>query len=86
MDTKLDERFDEKECLLRAVYPENKKPTFWKNGRLYSAALKDSRGLSVNRTDSLPMQTAVAIMRPCFTEGWKKNSVNSENNDMIIKQ
>ena len=38
----MDETFDERELLLRAVWPENRRPDFWENGRLSSAALKIS--------------------------------------------
>ena len=58
----MDEIFNETEQLLRAVWPANRRPDFWKNGRLSSAALKDKRGLSVNRTSDLPLEDAVIIM------------------------
>ena len=55
----MDETFDEQERLLRAVYPADRKPDFWRTGRLSSAALKDKRGLSVTRTYDKPLQEAV---------------------------
>ena len=45
----MDETFSEQESLLRAVYPATRRPDFWNNGRLSSAALKDKRGLSEER-------------------------------------
>lgn len=59
----MDASFDEKEALLRAVWPPDRRPDFWVNGRLSSAAFKDKRGLSVDRTaDRTPEDTA-AFMR-----------------------
>lgn len=62
----MDETFDEKELLLRAVWPESRRPDFWVNGRLSSAALKDRRGLSVNRTANRPINEAVHEMAGKF--------------------
>ena len=47
------------EVLLRAVYPANRRPDFWKNGKLSSAALKDKKGLSVNRTYTRTLDQAI---------------------------
>lgn len=62
----MDNHFDDDEYLLRAVYPESKRPEFWKNGRLSSAALKDKRGLSVDRTFDREKEDAVYSMRQRF--------------------
>lgn len=59
----MDESFDEREKLLRAVRPPNRRPDFWINGRLSSAALKDKRGLSVDRTFDRPVKIAVESMK-----------------------
>ena len=56
------ETFDEREKLLRAVWPPTKKPNFWQNGRLSSAALKDKNGLSVERTYDRTVSDAVSVM------------------------
>ena len=58
----MDEIFDEHELLLRAVLPSNRRPDFWKNGRLSSAALKDKQGLSVDRTYDRTINDAVVSM------------------------
>lgn len=58
----MDSKFDESEFLVRAVYPENQRPDFWKNGRLSSAALKDKKGLSVTRTYDRPLKETVEWM------------------------
>lgn len=50
------------ELLLRAVYPLNQRPNFWKDGRLSGAALKDSRGLSVERTHTRSVEESVNYM------------------------
>lgn len=63
----MDGTFNENELLLRAVWPPNRRPDFWENGRLSSAALKDKRGLSVNRTYDLPLENAVLIMSEQFS-------------------
>lgn len=60
----MDETFSEQELLLRAVYPANRIPNFWNNGRLSSAALKDKRGLSVERTyDRTVKDAAISMSR-----------------------
>lgn len=58
----MDGTFDDRELLLRAVFPANRRPDFWLNGRLSSAALKDKRGLSVDRTYDRPLGDAVSAM------------------------
>ena len=63
----MDGTFNENEQLLRAVWPANRRPDFWENGRLSSAALKDKRGLSVSRTYDLPLENAVLIMSEQFS-------------------
>lgn len=63
----MDGTFNENEQLLRAVWPANRRPDFWENGRLSSAALKDKRGLSVNRTYDLPLENAALIMSEQFS-------------------
>lgn len=63
----MDETFDEHEVLLRAVYPPNCRPKFWRNGKLSSAALKDRNGLSVDRTYDRAIDDAVAVMAQKFT-------------------
>lgn len=55
----MDEKFKDNEFLLRAVWPPNRRPDFWVNGRLSSAAFKDSAGLSVNRTGDLSLEEVV---------------------------
>lgn len=63
----MDGTFDDRELLLRAVWPADRRPDFWRNGRLSSAALKDKRGLSVNRTSDLPLENAVSLMSEKFS-------------------
>lgn len=63
----MDATFDDRELLLRAVWPADRRPDFWNNGRLSSAALKDKRGLSVNRTSDLPVENAVSLMSKKFS-------------------
>ena len=54
----MDNNFSQNEFLLKAVYHENIKPFYWKNGHLSSAALKDKKGLSVDRTYSRDLLTS----------------------------
>ena len=56
----LPEYIADNELLLRAVLP---KAFFWKEGRLSSAALKDGRGLSVDRTYDRSIEESVIYMR-----------------------
>lgn len=63
----MDETFDEREMLLRAVYPPSCRPKFWRNGKLSSAALKDKNGLSVDRTYDRAIDDAVVAMAQRFT-------------------
>ena len=59
--------FKDHEFLLRAVWPANKVPNFWrKDGRISSAALKDKNGLSVERTYDRPLKEAVNTMKGNF--------------------
>lgn len=60
------QNFNPSESLLRAVWPENKKPDFWTNGRLSSAALKDRNGLSVSRTWDRGLNEAILTMKQSF--------------------
>ena len=62
----MDETFSEQELLLRAVYPATRRPNFWNNGRLSSAALKDKRGLSVERTYDRTVKDATLSMSQRF--------------------
>lgn len=62
----MNDKINNEEQLLRAVYPENRRPDFWVNGRLSSAALKDPRGLSVNRTGERSAEEAVEDMKKNF--------------------
>lgn len=62
----MDSIFSSDELLLRAVYPENKKPRFWHNGKLSSAAFKDKRGLSVDRMGDRTLDVSIASMRRKF--------------------
>ena len=56
--------FNSDEGLLRAVYPPDCRPSFWKkDGTLSSAALKDKRGLSVDRTYDRSMKDAITFIR-----------------------
>lgn len=54
--------FSEKELLLRAVLPPDRRPDFWKDGRLSSAALKDKHGLSVERTYDRSLEDSINYM------------------------
>lgn len=63
----ISETIDETELLLRAVFPANKRPDFWYNGRLSSAALKDKRGLSVERTYDRTLENAAQSLSDRFT-------------------
>lgn len=57
----MDANFAITESLLRVVRPDG---VFWKeDGTLSSAAFKDQRGLSVNRTGDNTLDEAVEIMR-----------------------
>ena len=62
----MDAVFDDNELLFRAVYPPAKKPIFWKNGRISSAALKDKRGLSVDRSYDRTVEESVSRMKGHF--------------------
>lgn len=62
----MNSKFSEKESLLRAVYPANRRPDFWNNGRLSSAALKDKKGLSVESTYKRTAKEAAFSMAKRF--------------------
>lgn len=51
------------EHLIRAVYPPDRKPSFWENGHISSAALKDRYGLSVDRTLDRSLSDAIYSMK-----------------------
>ena len=56
--------FKEDELLLRAVYPISQRPKFWrKDGTLSSAALKDPKGLSVDRTYNRSLEEAINYIK-----------------------
>ncbi len=59
--------FDEMELLLRAVWPANQRPNFWRNGKLSSAAFKDKNGLSVNRVYDQSLQESINFIRKTLT-------------------
>lgn len=59
----MNEVFGKEELLLRAVYPQTKRPDFWDNGHLTSAALKDSKGLSVDRTGNRSLYDSVEFIK-----------------------
>lgn len=50
------------ELFLRAVRPPEEFPNFWKDGRLSSAAFKDNKGLSVDRTAERKPEIAAKLM------------------------
>lgn len=52
-------QFNDDELLLRAVLS---RPWFWKDGKLSSAALKTSNGLSVDRTYDRTLEESIAYM------------------------
>lgn len=56
------------EKLYRAIWPRTKKPNFWKsNGKISSAALKDPKGLSVDRTGRRSEAEALRQVKDNFT-------------------
>ena len=63
---KIPSEFAPEEKLLRAVWPPAQRPSYWRGGRLSSAAFKDKRGLSVSRTYDRATAQAVAEMRERF--------------------
>lgn len=58
--------FDEKELLLRSIWPANQRPSFWNGNRLASSAFKDPKGLSVSRVYTRPLDEAVNWMKDHF--------------------
>lgn len=61
-----DSIFLDRNILLRAIYPPSKKPDFWVNGRLSSAAFKDKRGLSVTCTNGKNKEESIVFMKDNF--------------------
>lgn len=59
----MNEKFESSELLLRAVWPVDRRPDFWNNGRLSSAALKDKNGLSVDRTGDRSLAESIEYIR-----------------------
>ncbi len=68
----MNDKFDDNESLLRAVFPPSRKSFFWsKDGRrLSSAALKDKKGLSVDRTCERSIEDSVDFMLNNNFEGY----------------
>lgn len=64
----MDERFEMKEKLYRAVYPPEIADIFWKaDGTVSSAAFADPKGLSVDRGNYRSDEEVVASMRKRFS-------------------
>ena len=59
----MDERFDDNEELLRAVWPAELMPLLWNGNRLASAAFKDKKGLSVDRTYNRTLEDSIKFIR-----------------------
>ena len=60
----MDTLFSSDEELLRAVWPPETYSWLWeKNGRLSSAAFKDRKGLSVDRTGGRPLDEAIDFIK-----------------------
>ena len=59
----MDNSFRNDELLLRAVYPPDRHPDFWRGNRLSSAAFKDKNGLSVDRLYDRELKDGIAFMR-----------------------
>lgn len=59
----MQERIDKSEQFLRAVRPDLKEPRYWRNGKLSTAAFKDKKGLSVQRTGDRSMSDTVSSMK-----------------------
>jgi len=59
----LSERFSDEEFLLRAIYLTDRRPDYWKNGKLSSAALKDPKGLSVERSGNRTISESVDYIK-----------------------
>ena len=66
----MDNNFSQNEFLLKAVYHENIKPFYWKNGHLSSAEKKKKKGLSVDRTYSRDLLTSAIEMRKRNLKGY----------------
>lgn len=64
----MNQDFDSKEKLYRAVYPPEICDLFWKsNGELSSAAFSDKKGLSADRGDSRPDRDVITDMLKRFS-------------------
>ena len=64
----MDNHFFDDEKLYRAVFPASRMPCFWKeNGKLSSAALKDPKGLSVERGNYRNDTEVIYSMQKDFT-------------------
>lgn len=59
----MDCNFNDNEFVIRAVLPPEMRPKFWKNGKLKPSALKDKRGLSVDRTYDKSIDFIINHMR-----------------------
>ena len=59
----MDCNFNDNEFVIRAVLPPEMRPKFWKNGKLTPSALKDKRGLSVDRTYDKSIDFIINHMR-----------------------
>ena len=56
----MNKEIQENEHLLRAVYLPNKKPSYWEpDGSVSTAAFKDDKGLSVDRTADRTMEESI---------------------------
>ena len=56
--------FEDHEVLLRAVWPPEKRPSLWTNEFVISPlALKDERGLSVNRSNNHDIRDVILHMK-----------------------
>lgn len=75
----MDSVFSQSESLIRAVRPASQRPSFWNNGKLSSAALKDKRGLSVTRTYDRSVEATVAWMIDNFSGAMFSISVEACN-------
>lgn len=63
----MDNTFDDDEKLFRAVFPPTKFPNFGKkNGQISSAALKDKKGLSVERDNHRSRDEVISYMKDVF--------------------
>lgn len=64
----MEEYFEAKEKLYRAVFPPEMVPMFWKeNGQISSAVFKDKNGLSVERAGNRQEKRILEYMHRLFT-------------------